>query len=161
VSTNDVPGANPKNADVLALGCWAEHEDGSLILVESVEAGTAVYSIFDVGQDPPVEYRDAMQEKGFKERFSWTPEKAKKDKGTIKWTWHDKTPFPWQKVMRDFPAGQRQVSAGGLLNAAQRVAESLKLRADKVRTRPESPAFQRAATKIMEGIKDAILSLKE
>lgn len=48
MSTNDVPGANPKNADVLAMGCWAEHEDGSLIFVESVEGGTVVYSIFDI-----------------------------------------------------------------------------------------------------------------
>lgn len=22
VSTNDVPGANPKNQDILAMGCW-------------------------------------------------------------------------------------------------------------------------------------------
>jgi len=72
MSTNDVPGAKPENHDVLAMGAWAEHDDGSLIFVEAVEAGTVVYSIFDV-QDPPVEYRDAMPETGFKERFSWRP----------------------------------------------------------------------------------------
>lgn len=32
MSTNDVPGAKTENRDVLAMGCWAEHEDGSLIL---------------------------------------------------------------------------------------------------------------------------------
>lgn len=30
-----------------------------------------VYSIFDMSQDPPVEYRDAMPEAGSKDQFSW------------------------------------------------------------------------------------------
>lgn len=29
MATDDVPGANPANADVLCAGCWAEHDDGS------------------------------------------------------------------------------------------------------------------------------------
>lgn len=155
MSTNDVPGANPKNADILAMGGWAEHDDGSLIFVESVEAGSVIYSIFDV-VDPPVEYRDAMPEKGFKDRFSWTSAKDKKDK----WTWHDKTPFPWDRVMGNFPSGAKHVNADYEISAAQRVAESLNLRAGDIRERQwENPTMQRAANKIMEGIKDAIETL--
>lgn len=161
MSTNDVPGFNPRNRDKLAMGAWAEHEDGSLIVVESVEAGTVVYSIFDVARKPPVEYRDAMPEDGFKARFSWRPEDDDDDEN-IKWTWHDKTLFPWDRVMRDFPSGVRRVSADDELNAAQRVAESLNLRAEQVRDREiVKPSLQRAATQIMEGIKEAIRSLSE
>lgn len=155
MATDDVPGANPANADRLAMGCWAEHADGSLIFVESVEGGSVVYSIFDVAHDPPVEYRDAMPEVGFKKAFSW------KAGSTEHWTWHDKTPFDWMRVMRDFPAGQRHASAAGHMTAAQRVAASLNLRAESVRDRQvEKPTLQRAASKIMEGIKEAIESLR-
>ena len=169
MSTHDVPGAKAANADVLAMGAWAEHEDGSLILVESVEAGRVVYSIFDVSPDPPVEYRDAMPEAGFKTRFSWVPDDGKKkakgkknDDLNIKWTWHDKTPFPWDRVMRDFPAGQRHVQVEDQLNAAQRVAQSLQLRAEAVRTREyANPTEQRAATALMQGIQEAIRLLRE
>ena len=157
MSTNDVPGANPANKDVLAMGAWAEHEDGSLIVVEAVEAGSVVYSIFDVAQSPPVEYRDAMTEKTFKDQFTWKPN----GKSTEKWTWHDKTPFPWDRVMRDFPAGTRQVSADEGLSAAQRVAESLALRAGAVMERHGvTPTLQKAATKIMEGVSEAIGALR-
>jgi hypothetical protein len=157
MSTNDVPGANPANADVLAMGCWAEHEDGSLILVEAVEAGTVVYSIFDVA-DTPVEYRDAMPEQTFKDRFSWHPD----DPAAVKWTWHDKQPFPWQRVMANFPPGQRAPSAEAHLSAAARVARSLGLRAERIRERHgERPTMQRAATTIMTGIREAIEALTE
>ena len=158
MSTNDVPGANPVNKDVLAMGAWAEHEDGSLIFVESVEAGRVVYSIFDVDQDPPVEYRDAMPEVGFKSRFSWKPGQASGDK----WTWHDKTLFPWDRVMQDFPAGARRPSADAEISAAARVAQSLNLRAGAVREREfAKPTLQRAATTIMRGIREAIDALAE
>lgn len=154
MSTNDVPGAKASNADVLAMGCWAEHEDGSLILVESVEAGTVVYSIFDVAQEPPVEYRDAMPEQGFKARFSWPT------KDQIKWTWHDKTPFPWTRVMKDFPSGAKHVTAEDHISAAARVADSLQLRAEAIREREERrPSMQRAALAIADGIQRAIKEL--
>ena len=155
MSTNDVPGAKAANGDVLAMGCWAEHEDGSLILVESVEAGSVVYSIFDVAQEPPVEYRDAMPEQGFKTRFSWPT------KDVIRWTWHDKTPFPWTRVMRDFPAGAKHVTAKDHLSAAARVAESLQLRAEALRDRDLERPVQRAALAIAEAIQKAVLGLGE
>jgi hypothetical protein len=121
MSTNDVPGANPANRDELAMGGWAEHEDGSLILVESTEGGRVVYSIFDMEKSPITEYRDAMADGAFKKAFSWNP----KDPKSEKWTWHDKTAFPWDRIIklggRD---GARYVSAEDQLNAAERIRRS-------------------------------------
>lgn len=63
-----------------------------MLFVESTEGGRIVYSVFDLSQDPPVEYRDRMDERPFKDLFSWN--------GTNdKWTWHDKKPFPWERVI--------------------------------------------------------------
>lgn len=156
MSTHDVPGANPANQDVLALGCWAEHDDGSLIFVESVEGDQVVYSIFDVAQDPPIEYRDAMAEGAFKTAFSWKPEHRRQPQDLV-WTWHDKTPFPWDRVMDDFRAGQRPSSAVATMTAAQRVAESLELRAGQVVERHHArPTAQRDARDIWTRISDAL-----
>src|SRR6056297_2054635 len=122
MATNDVPGHNPANKDVLAMGAWAEHEDGSLILVKGVEAGKVVYELYDLAGDRPVFYQDAMLETGFKQQFSWAPGEDKKDC----WTWHDKTLFPWDRVMQTF---ERPVPVDAdvneTLSTAQRVAESL------------------------------------
>lgn len=121
MSTNDVPGANPSNHDSLAMGCWAEHEDGSLIVVESAEGGRIVYSIFDTATKPVTEYRDAMAEGAFKKAFSWNP----KDPASEKWTWHDKTPFPWDRVIKGGARdGARFASADDHLTAAERVRRS-------------------------------------
>lgn len=75
MATNDVPGANPSNADQLRMGCWAEHEDGSLIFVKSVEGSRVIYELYDVASNPIVQYTDAMPEEGFKTQFSWDPKK--------------------------------------------------------------------------------------
>jgi hypothetical protein len=126
MSTNAVPGAVAANADDLAMGAWAEHADGSLIFVEGVEAGSVIYCIFDLAVDPPVEYRDSMPQSGFETQFSWPNDLS------VEWTWHDKTPFPWERVMGDFRAGVGHSSASGQLSAAARVADSLSLRAGRV-----------------------------
>jgi len=124
MSTNDVPGANSIHNDVLAMGCWAEHKDGSLILVNSTEGGRVIYSIFDVDTDPITEFRDAMPEKGFEKHFSW----KKGIKNSVKWIWHDKTPFPWDRIIKQGAKdGIRYASAHDQLNAAQKVAKSLTL----------------------------------
>lgn len=129
MSTNDVPGANPSNSDELAMGCWAEHEDGSLILVENTEGDRVIYSIFDVAKEPMVEYRDAMPEIDFKKTFTWDPKK----KASIKWTWHDKTQFPWDRIIKEGAQdGHRLPSAEHYRSAAERIAESIKLRANEV-----------------------------
>jgi len=128
MSTNDVPGSNKINNDELAMGCWAEHKDGSLIFVQSTEGGRVIYMMFDTFTDPITEYRDAMPEKGFKKNFSW----GKSSK--IKWTWHDKTPFPWDRVIKSGARdGVHHASADDTLRAAQKLAKSLKLRGKKVK----------------------------
>lgn len=125
MSTNDVPGANPANNDVLALGCWAEHEDGSLVFVMSVEGGRVVYSIFDMSVEPVVEYRDSMLQGAFERQFSYDDRQSDQ----IKWTWHDKTPFPWERVIKKgATSGVKYASADDQLSAAERVAASRNLR---------------------------------
>lgn len=152
MSTNDVPGAVAGNNDTLAMGCWAEHQDKSLMFVESTEGGNVVYSMFDVSREPAIEFRDAMPEADFKKTFSW-PNKLGE-----KWTWHDKTPFPWDQVMKDFPAGSRVASAGAMQTAARRAAEALGLRARTVD--PSEVAHLRtqlrAAQAVVDGVQRAL-----
>lgn len=125
MSTNDVPGYNPAHNDELAMGCWAEHSDGSLLLVQSTEGGRVVYMMFDV-TDGVTEYRDAMPEKQFKSTFSWSSDKKKI---TSKWTWHDKTAFPFDRIIKQGSKdGVHFASAEDQLSAAAKVAKSLKLR---------------------------------
>lgn len=151
MSTNDVPGAKTQNKDVLAMGCWAEHEDGSLIFVESVEGGRVVYVIFDMAQTPPIEYRDAVAEKAFKADFSW---KGGKD---IKWTWHDKTPFPWERIIdAGGRGGPGYASADHLMTAAEQVAKSRKMRGKKV----DPDDYEHLADKIIGTIQSALERLR-
>ncbi len=130
MSTNDVPGAVPANNDQLQMGCWAEHDDkASFIFVYNTENGRVIYTMFDVGKDPVIEYRDAMPEKEFKDFFSWkAPFRTAKKGDKEKWTWHDKTPFPWDKVIKHGARqGVKYASAFDQLSAAERVARSLQL----------------------------------
>lgn len=103
MSTNDVPGYNSANRDELRAGCWAEHQDGSLIYVYAVEADMVSYRIFDMTKSPPIEYLDRMSVKEFGELFSCNPSDINKviavprgkDKKRVTkqvYTWHDKTP---------------------------------------------------------------------
>lgn len=162
MSTHDVPGARPENGDTLAMGCWAEHDDGSLIFVESTEADKVIYSIFDMAVDPPVEYRDAMPIKEFERKFSWTLATTRKGKDKAeKWTWHDKTPFPWDRIIqagaRD---GARHASAGALISAASRVAQSLRLRGRQVEPGEfEHMSPKQRAETLIDRIQDAIKDL--
>lgn len=129
MATDAVPGANPSNNDELSIGCWAEHKDGSLVLVKGVESDTVVYEIYDVAQDPPTYYQDAMSKDDFEQAYSRPPT----GKSDVEWTWHDKTEFPWSRVMQilDRP---RPVAADvrDTLSAAAAVADSLRLRAHKM-----------------------------
>lgn len=131
MSTDDVPGAVDIHNDRLAMGCWAEHEDGSLIFVESTELNRVVFSLFDLARTPPIEYREGMPEAGFKKAFSWDDRKKTtkvdgKDVPMIRWTWHDKTAFPWEKVMKSgISDGPRMAAREHVQTAAERIAESL------------------------------------
>lgn len=124
MSTQDVPGSNPSNCDALKMGCWAEHKDGSLIFIKSVENGTVIYEMFDLSQKDVTQYTDAMPLEGFNKQFSYSPTKNPTDL----WTWHDKTPMPWSRVIK---AGARDgvqyACAADQLAAAARVAQSLGL----------------------------------
>jgi hypothetical protein len=125
MSTNDVPGCNPNNSDELAMGCWAEAKDGSLLLIESVEGDRVIYSIFNTAVNPPMEYRDAMPLNGFEDHFSYC--NNKKPLGGV-WTWHDKTPFPWDRVIRKGIAdGTKFVNIDDQITAAARVIEARNL----------------------------------
>lgn len=160
MSTNDVPGAVASNRDELGIGCWAEHEDGSLIFVESTENGRVIYSIFDMRKNGDiVEYRDAMKEKAFKKHFSWKPE-ADDDEELegIKWTWHDKTPFPWDRVIAEGAKdGPRFTHADQLLSAAEKVARSRELRGVPLDVDSKSHLVDKTqGKKIAKAIKKAI-----
>ena len=153
MATADVPGANPANADVLAAGCWAEHSDGSLMYVKGTEGGQVVYELYDLAQDPPVYYQDAMREQAFKDAFSYPPN----GKSADKWTWHDKTPFPWHRVMKTFDK-PRPVHADvhDTLSAAARVAQSLRLRAQKLQPEEVTHLSPQEVPKGGRGIADRI-----
>lgn len=143
MSTNDVPGHVAQNKDVLAAGCWAEHQDGSLIYVKGTENGTVVYEIYDM-VTPPVYYQDAMLEAAFKDQFSFPPAGKSPDK----WTWHDKTPFPWSRVMKTFDKPRpAHADVMDQQTAAERVAESLKLRARRVQPSEVEPRTEQIREK--------------
>lgn len=161
MSTNDVPGFDPKNSDQLAMGCWAEHDDGSLVFVESTEGNRVIYSMFDLSKEPIVEYRDAMAVDTFKRTFSH----GGKGVSTVKWTWHDKTPFPWDRIIDEGASdGLRYASADDQLTAAERVAESLRLRGAEVSRdlghRAER-VVRRASGAIWDKVMGAVSSLKD
>ncbi len=126
MSTNDVPGANKANFDKLSRGCWAEHADGSLIYVKDIdENDRVIFEILDLKASvAPVHYSHAMALKEFEKQFSFDP---KNPKG-LKWTWHDKTPFPWEKVMKVVSSPVPSMSADDTLSAAAKIAESLRAR---------------------------------
>jgi len=163
MATNDVPGAVASNQDDLHVGCWAEHPDGSLLFVEGTEGGTIVYLVFDMSQKPPVQYRDGMPEKGFKDHFQWINKKARSGD---KWIWHDKTDFPWNKVIKQGAKdGVDYVCADDLISAAQRVAESRALIRKGKPVRPDDyshmvPKLTAAAKEIRDGIQRAIDTLE-
>jgi hypothetical protein len=129
MSTQDVPGFDDLKSDAkqdeLHIGVWGEHSDNSLILVEGVEQGRVVFSIFDMSPTPPMEYRDSLPEKQFKSQFSFNSKSSIIKQG---WVWHDKTQFPWNKIMDNFPDGTRYPSADVAVNEAQRIAKIKSLR---------------------------------
>lgn len=156
MSTNDVPGANPANNDVLAMGCWAEHKDGSLIFVTSTENDRVIYSVFDMATQPITEYRDAMPIDDFEDKFSW---KGNGDQ----WTWHDKTPFPWNKVIKEGAKdGLRFASVEDQLTAAARVARSRDLMGDKFKPEDHAHRVDHMAPKskgVLKRIQNALNAL--
>lgn len=129
MATNDVPGAKVHNNDKLARGCWAEHEDGSMIYVKDIdENGRVIFDIYELADaDHPTFYPHALSKKDFEETFSYDPKKI--GVANLKWVWHNRTPMPWERVMRIFDTPvPALVNAVDTISAAKRVANSLKLR---------------------------------
>ena len=126
MSTPSVPGADLQNADKLEVGSWAEDDGGkSLVFVKGREFGRVVFEIYDLGTTPVMFYQDAMLESEFKTEFSFPPV----GKSKVRWTWHDKTAFPWDRVMKRFSTPVPvHADVDEQLSAAQQVAADLKLR---------------------------------
>lgn len=121
MSTEDVPGMNPLNRDSLHSGCWAEHKDGSMVYVLGTEGNKVLYSMFDVSDaNDPVEYRDAMPLRQFETDFSYDPRNPR----SVRWTWHDKSEFPWGRIMRKFKSGVKPVSADKVIKDAAKITKS-------------------------------------
>jgi hypothetical protein len=165
MSTNDCPGYDPKNRDELAMGCWAEHEDGSLIFVESTEDDRVIYALFDLAASPVIEYRDSMAIGAFKKNFSWSASDKALLSG-IKWTWHDKTPFPWDRVIRRGARdGVRMPHVDDQLTAAERVRRSREIHRGRpvddaeVRHRVERTEGKDKAAAILDKLQRAISEL--
>lgn len=125
MSTTDVPGANPANGDALKMGCWAESPaKDALLFVVSTENGRVIFSMFDLAKQPVVEYRDAMSEDEFKRRFT-AAKPGGRGRSGIAWIWHDKTPFPWDTVIKQGSQdGARPASAADTIAAGEAVRES-------------------------------------
>jgi len=160
MSTHDVPGANPRNADNLDVGCWAEDEDQtSLINIIGHEAGSVVYQLYDLSEDPVMYYQDAMLEQEFKDFFSAPPT----GDSDIEWTWHDKTTFPWDRVMKRFSGKVPQYAdVEDHLSMAQRVAQKLGLRAKKMSEQEVTPHVEQQRSRgmaVIEKIAEALGSL--
>jgi len=164
MSTCDVPGYDDIKSDAkqdkLRIGVWGEHTDGSQILIEGVEQGRVVFSIFDMSVSPPMEYRDSLPERQFKQQFSFNSKYSIVDGG---WRWHDKTQFPWNKIMDHFPDGTRFPSADIVLNEAQRIVKLKNLRGDIIKKENYSHMMDQIGKKgriIVDKIQRAIGELR-
>jgi hypothetical protein len=159
MATSDVPGYNPANKDVLALGCWAEADDKkSLLFVEGTESGEVVYCMFDL-DDLEHHYRHIMPEADFKKGFSW---KSGDAITSDRWTWHDKTPFPWDRLKAaGFKGGTGHALAGNQISAAERTARVLDLKPQ--RTDPAWVALKgvRKLKKLVTKLAEALAGLPE
>lgn len=162
MATKAVPGADKKNFDSLDVGCWAEDEDaqdpsvvgGSLVFIAGFENGQVVYQMYDLANG--MFYQDAMLKKDFKSFFSVPPIGSSK----VEWTWHDKTPFPWNRVMKRFtrPA-PHHADVIEQLSAAERVAQDLNLRGRELEEQDISHNIDQDRTRgmaIIEAIAEAV-----
>lgn len=156
MSIQDVPGANLVNKDVLTVGCWAEHQDGSLIFIKGTENNQIVYELHDT--QTKQYYPDAMRAFDFKTAFSFPPT----GKSAFKWTWHDKTPFPWARVMQSVGRPvPRHADVRDMLSAAAQVAESLKLRAVKLEDEGQGEQLRSKGRNILERFEKAMDAFME
>jgi len=132
MSTNDVPGSNPKNNDVLSPLNWAEHKDGSLLLVYDVTNKDVVFSMFDLETNS--EYKSSMLRAEFDRKFSVGDSLIE----NVIWEWHDKSPFPWHKILKrgksELLASDRPMKTHSIVptTAAKRVANAIDVEARRL-----------------------------
>lgn len=143
MSTNDVPGANPANGDQLRPGCWAEAPDGRMLLnVEAVNEDRVIFSYFLLNTKPVTSGRFASPRDVFMRKFSFREEEKKSmwgrgkkkgddstidDKGNIKWTWHDKTAFPWNRIIEaGLPEGMQYALTEDQITDAMKQLDALR-----------------------------------
>ena len=161
MSTPDVPGANPANRDELHVGCWAEHEDGSLIYVKGLEdAGQGRRVIYELFSPDGEHWTHFLEETKFKREFSWQPTGRSK----IKWTWHDKSGFDWSRVYDYLGTPVPVKSAVATMSAASKVAKHLGLRAQELKREDIEHMVDRpspkAGLRVMDKLRRALSELK-
>ena len=123
MATPDVPGANPKNNDKLSALNWAEHDDGSLVIVYQVTEKEVVFSLFDSEK----EFKSKMNRKEFERQFSKNVTKKPSD-SKIVWTWHDKTPIPWDRALQS----RSRIMTITETTAAHKVGRAINAEAGKI-----------------------------
>lgn len=160
MATSDVPGAKASNNDKLHRGCWAEHADGSLIYIKDIdENDRVIFEIYDLALNPPAYYPHALAKTDFEKKFSYNKQ------SDIKWTWHDKTAFPWDNVMKAIDSPLPVMSVADQISAAERVANSLRSRMHNLDTQHvEDLSGRRVRSRneakgIMARIRNAIIEL--
>ena len=143
MATPEVPGYLPQNQDTLAAGCWGEHkDDSSLILVEEVENERVIYTIFDI--DNKKEFRDQMPIDLFMRSYSYV---SGESVASLQWVWHDKTIFPWRKVIDNDALIERKETA------AVKVAENLNLEGKELVKDPKRfSSIRKLVNKLQEAI---------
>lgn len=141
MSTNAVPGANPKNRDYLERGAWAEDKDQtSLVHVIGREDGSIVFQIYDLSEDPIIFYQNALIESEFKTFFSVPPVGT----SDVTWTWHDKTDFPFDRVMKRFSSkASYHADVKDQLSVAQRIAAALHIKGKRLTKEDVSAQVER------------------
>lgn len=145
MSTTDCPGYGSASFDKLMRGCWAEHEDGSLIYIKDIdENDRVIFELYELKDKVyPVYYQHALAKKDFEKTFSFDPKKKKNDKINLIWSWHNRTPFPWDKVMKyvDRPVPVA-ANVEDQVSAVAKVVDSLHIRMREVLDRDHVLAEQ-------------------
>jgi hypothetical protein len=162
MATQAVPGADPRNLDDLSVGCWAEDKDRtSLIHVIGHEGGSVVFQLYDLHEDPSLYYQDAMMEDEFKDFFSVPPVGS----SDVPWTWHDKTTFPWDRVMKRFSGKAPQYAdVQDHLSVAQKIAQKLGLRGKRLAKEEVTPQVEQRRNRgmaIIERIAESVGKMVE
>ncbi len=116
MGTYQTPGHKPENNDILSVGCWAENDDGSRILVNKIESKKVYYQVFNI-QNPSYAHNDVRDEEVFKDFYS-----SGKD-----WFWHDKTPFPWKQLTVKNPIKTVDIPM------SEKVAKDLNMKVSKLK----------------------------